>query len=436
MAIAVVSRTWGAVVQDCARLTGDIRNQGTFTAGTTTTGTDSNNERTPTAQDNAIVGDYLYFPSGTSAGTAREITTYGTIGVYTWIQAATAPDTTTTWIRLRRRPQVLLDAIDSVTRMAAFKQAVPYESRAIITNNLLGYQGTMEEFTSGTAVAPDGWTLAGAGSSVAREATTIGQGLYSTAVTAGAGAVATLTRTVPYSALRDLDGAALTLHGLVGENVAADGVIRVIVTSGTGTVTNTDRTGTYTGNRFEELKDISAATISLTDPAVGLQLQCRVALSAVVYFDDQALLSPKPIFNYELPPTLIGLEQTIYMESARNNGKFEVPLKYGENWSVIWQDGQGTTRSGVLLMHQALPSGRHLLVKGYRAPDLVTAATSNVEPNPEWLALAAAVHILESEPDNGNATRLQTLRQRLSFLEATAVGDVRKSRGIIWAESR
>ena len=48
--------------------------------------------------------------------------------------------------------------------------------------NLLS-NGDFENWSAGTSVAPDGWTLQGAGASVAREATIIDQGLYSAKIT-------------------------------------------------------------------------------------------------------------------------------------------------------------------------------------------------------------------------------------------------------------
>ncbi len=437
MAVAVSPRTLALVVQDVARLTGDHRNSGTATAGSTTSLTDATRERTPTANANRILGNYLYSTGGTGAGDIHEVTTY-TIGVMTWAVAGTAPTSTTTWTRLSRDPQAILEAIDAVTRRGAWKQAQPYQSLALVTNNLLGYYGSMEEFTSGTTSAPDGWTLGGVGASVAREATVVGQGRYSVALTAVAGAVGTLTRTIPFSLARQLDGASLSLLGLLAENVASDGVVRVTITNNAGAATNAspERTGTLTGNRWQELKDISTASIAVSDPAQTIAVQLSAALSATVYFDDLIVPSPRPLRDYDLPPTFIGLEPVIMMESGQYTGKFTIPLLYGRNWSVAPQDGLAATRTSILRMHQDLPDGLHLLIKGYRAPDVV-AATANVEPNPEWLALAAAVYILQGDPFGQDRDgRLTQLRAELAAIEATSDGDVRHGRTIIPTEVR
>lgn len=438
MAVAVSTRVLGLLVQDVARLTGDLRNSGTATAGSTTSLTDATRERTPVANVNALAGQYLYSTEGTGAGDIHEITAYGTIGVMGWAVAGTAPTTTTTWIRLSRDPQAIVDIINGVTRRAAWKQAQPYQSLSIVTNNLLQYYGAGHEFTSGASSAPDGWTLAGAGSSVAREATVVGHGPYSIALTAGAGAVGTLTRTLPFSLGRALDGASLTLHGLLAENVASDGVVRVAITNNAGTVTNAapERTGTLAGNRWQELKDISTASIAVSDPAQTIAVQIRAVESAVIYANDIILFGPQPIHDYDLPPVLIGLEPVIMMESGAYTGQFTIPLLYGQNWTIAPQDGLGATRTSILRLLQDLPNGRHLLIRGVRAPDTV-AATANVEPNSEWLALAAAVQILRGDPPSADRDgRLADLRAELRDMEKTPEGDVQLGRHIIPTEVR
>src|SRR3990167_1460439 len=89
MTVAVAAQTLGEVSLRVAQLSGFWRNQGTATAGTALTLTDATNERTPTASDLAIVGKFLYIWGGVAAGTDREITAYGTIGVFTWVGNAT-----------------------------------------------------------------------------------------------------------------------------------------------------------------------------------------------------------------------------------------------------------------------------------------------------------------------------------------------------------
>ena len=431
MTVAVAAQTLGEVFLHVAQLSGFWLNQGTATAGTALTLTDATNERTPTASDLAIVGKFLYIWGGVAAGTDRELTAYGTIGVFTWVGNATTPTTTSTWVRLAVRPQLIIDAIAAVTRRAAYKQALPYVSEALVTNNLLMHYGAMEEWAGGASAASDGFTLGGAGASVAREATVVAQGLYSVAVTAGAGAVATYARTLPTYLNQLIQGRTLYLLGMIAENVAADITVRVAVTDTAGAATNTDRVGTLTGNRWQELGNISTAGISVPDPVGSVAFSTRTALSAVTYADDLVLCGP-PLYDYDIPATLIGMEPTIWMETGYRTNKFTIPLVYNHDWTLIPRDGS-TART--LHFTHALPSARHLRINGVRAPDVQTTVTSNVEPNPEWLALAATVELLGMLPTTDESQTLLAGRQEeLREMEKGPIGNTLYGRRIIQLE--
>ena len=392
---------------------------------------------------NSVSGHFLYSTAGTGAGDQHEVSSYGTIGVFTWAVAGTAPTSTTTWIRMAIRPQLILDAIDEVTRRAWRKQAIPYLSEAIVTNNLLT-NGSMEEWSSGASSAPDGWALAGAGAAVARtgpDSSNRAQGIYAAQVTAGGGAVGTLTKTLPIHLMRLCDGTSLTLLGIMQGATAADVVARVAITNSAGTVTNTDRTGTLAGNRWEELSDISSSGISCPDPVADIALQLRTAAGLNGFFDDMVLHGPH-LYNYPLPRVLIGLGPIIWMETAYRNNQFTIPLYYGADWIIQGQDSvladsQITER--VLHLIRSLPSGRHLRIAGYRAPDVQATATSNVEPNPVWLATAAAVRLMEQQdiaPGSSAERRLNNLRLELARLEATTEGNTLKGIAFVPIEPR
>jgi hypothetical protein len=66
MAVAVAQQTLGEIVVEASRLCGYLQNQGTATAGSTTSLTDATNEQTPTANVNLIKGQYLYIHLGSS----------------------------------------------------------------------------------------------------------------------------------------------------------------------------------------------------------------------------------------------------------------------------------------------------------------------------------------------------------------------------------
>lgn len=418
MTVAVSQRTLAQVVKEVLRLGGYIvpGAEGTSTAGGTTSLTDAANFRTPTAQAGAVTGKYLWMHSGTGIGQQAEIITYGTIGVFTWSPTLTSPAGDTGWILCTTRPQRAIDAIAEVTRRAAYKQAVPYMSEALVTNNLLQGYGSMEEWASGATSAPDGWTLAGAGAAVARigpDSSNKVQGTYAAQVVAGGGAVATLTRTIPQDLANLVAGQSLTLLGTMNGLAAGDAVVRVTVTATTTAQTNTDRTLTLANNVWQELSDISQAGIATPKPLSNIIVSLRTLAGATNYFDDIVLYGPR-LYDYELPYSLIGLEPIITMESGYRTLQFTEELHYGADWTIIKQDSAlaiSPASARILRFNRPLPSGRHLRIKGYRAPTVQTTQSSNVDPNPSWLAHAATEYLLEGErPTEQTEQRLANVR--------------------------
>ena len=441
MPVGTDGRTFAEVVKETMRLCGLIENEGTYTAGTTTTGTDATNERVPTAQANSLVGQFLFFWEGTGVGDYHEISSYGTIGVHTWAVAGTAPTTTTKWVRTRINPQRVIDAIDEATRKARSEQAIEFQDESLITNNLLDYFGTMEHWDDGAAVAPEGWTAGGAGVAVARQGTTVAQGTYSARVTAGGGAVGTLTRTIS-TELNDLiKGQTLHLLGMINEAVAADLTVRVAVTKTDGTAATgspLDITGTLASNIWQEIEDFATRSIAIPDPVASVAVSTRSALSAVTYVDDLWLGGPT-LRNYLLPRVAIGIGDTIEMESGYRSRRYTTKLYYGSDWEVRrrgYPDGTSAYREIHFFSHVPLPSARHLRMTLYREPDVVTA-TSNVETEPAWLAHKAAVRVVEQQKiSDDNLNRLTIIRSSLADMERSPQGKPHRSKPIHWFETR
>ena len=438
-AVGTADRVLALVIKEVLRLCGYIEYEGTSTAGTTTSLTDAANLRVPTAQANSITGKFYWMFSGTGIGQQPEIITYGSVGVGTWSPTLASPAADTGWCICKIRPQRAIDAIAEETRKARRKQAIEFLDESVMTNNLLGYYPTFEHWESGASSAPDGFTLGGSGAAVARESTIVAQGEYSVKVTAGGGAVGTLTRTLPTELNHLIKGQSLQLLGMIAENVAADLTVRVAVVSADGTTTNTDRAGTLTGNRWEELEDISTASISIPDPVRSVALSTRTAVSAVTYADDLFLGGPY-LLDYPLPFQAIGIGMTILMETAYRSRIFTRELKYGADW-IVGRRGVPETIGSLRQIHflRPLPSARHLRMTLYREPDVVTSFSANVEPTPSWLAHAAAVRLMGQEniePESPAAFRLSGLKAELKRLEGTSEGDVMKDKPIVWFETR
>ncbi len=395
---------------------------------------------------NSLKGNFLYSTGGTGAGDEHELyeSGYSTIGVMGWAVAGTAPTITTTWVRLAVRPQLILDAIAEVTRQTWRKQAIPVMYTALVTNNLLEDLGDFERWPDGATVAPPGWTLAGAGSSIAREtyntnANGTPSGVYHPAITAGAGAVATFTFTVEAKYLPLIRGQSLTLQGWIEEAVAGDITIRVSHTNSANTATNKDTQGTYAGN-WESIGGYtgSGVSISLPDPCTNLSVQARIALSAVSRLDDLMLYGPY-ISDYPLPSQTIGLEPIIWMEDGFRSKNFSYPLYFGADWEVRRRESAPSTTkydSDMIHFKRPLPSGRHLRMATYQAPSVQTTATSNVDPNPTWLALAAAIQLIDQVGAGNANVKVEALKLKLAAMEATSEGNTLKGIPFVAVESR
>ena len=450
MAVAIANRTLGETVSSVSQRCGYLLNQGTATAGATTSLTDATNERTPLASIDEIKGSYIYITAGTAAGESHELTTYGTIGVMGWQTAGTAPTTSSKWIRLRRRPQEILDSISRVTRDAAHAHARPYTFEGIMTNNLLGYPGGMEEWASGTSSAPTGWTLSGSGAAVARDPgtnTTFAAGRHAAALTPGSSAVAILTCRIPEPYIRRLNQryktTAVTMRGYIAENAAGNAVMRLTqrtVDGGTITNTNYDRTGTQESGNYESIyDDISKDQISLEEKMVRLTVELRGAANASVMSFDDIWVGGPDLYEYELPPTMIGMRPTIWMEDDSASGNWSRALHFGQNWTLTESNSAidtDSTTGRTIVMQQSLPSHRHLRIDGFRAPDVITAATSNVEVDPEWLVNAASIDLLESDvPTEENQRRLQSAYRALDRMPRWRRERVH-GQGIIFFERR
>ena len=395
MPTAITQRTAGQVLVDIAKLTGDWINEGTATATFAGTNvTDANNERTPIGKANVVKGTYIYIYAGTSAGTAREINDYTTIGVMPWTETATTLDGTSLWVRLRRRPQNFLDAIAAVTRENQRRLAFTRSDDAIVSGSLLGYYGGFEAWPGGAATAPDDWVLAGAGAAVARESTIRGHGDYSVKLTAGGAALGTLTYTVPMRRLRGLDSQSLKLIGMLANTAAADAVVRATTKAGLVAAVNTDRTSTYTTNEWQELKDISDASITLPDRLISLEVQLRAVASAACYFDDIHPISPL-VNEYDLPDDLIGFASPwLSLESSFGRRDYVPALMKGRDWFV---DERTDTGNPVLRMINRPADGLHLKYEGIWQPAVVTATTTNLEIDSEYLTHAVAARLLQQD---------------------------------------
>lgn len=149
----------------------------------------------------------------------------------------------------------------------------------INTFNILK-NGGQEFWSAGTAVAADGWTLAGSNATVARNTGTIDSGTYSAAITR-VGTDLTYGQNIstlsPNFSLNYFDSRAITFSARVSASVAS--TTRLSVNDGVGTAESSFHTG---GGSFETL------SVTKTIDASATELTCRIEIitsDTTSYFD-------------------------------------------------------------------------------------------------------------------------------------------------------
>lgn len=198
---------------------------GTVTVGGTTTTAILNGLVNTTGDDTAFAADRLFFLEGATSPRETLITNWDDdVGTATF-KNLTAPAVAADDYILSNREDYSLAEYDAAWSEALRQSRRTYRQVIPITPNLDLYPLTVcdwlrgaadidavwlsqspimlhnEDFAlwqNGGSAAPDGWTLSGAGASVTRIAGGI-RSPYACRVTAGGGAAATLTQTIPYS---------------------------------------------------------------------------------------------------------------------------------------------------------------------------------------------------------------------------------------------
>jgi hypothetical protein len=219
--------------------------------------------------------------------------------------------------------------------------------------NLL-FNGGFESWSLGAAVAPDGWTLAGAGASAAREGTIIKLGTYSAKVVRS-GANAAIYQ--DFSATRGLSywkGRNVTLGCWVYATVASRGVL---VLQDGGSIANA-YSSYHTGNSTWQF-----LTVTKTVSSDASYLNCVLDVDAgdtSVYFDGAIAVEGSSIFAFS--PKFS--EEGAWIDTGSTGvvgwssfTTFVVKHKRIGNLGIVAWDLEGTSNSGSIQIPLAwLPS--------------------------------------------------------------------------------
>lgn len=446
MVVAVAQMTHAEAVYQVARLGGYVHAQGTTTAGSTTSGTDATNQRTPVANANLITGKFFWGRSGDAIGQGDELTSYATIGVMTWNTAGTSPGSNTSWALMSINPDLIIEALTDVQRKAAFTHAQAHPSLAIITNNLLNSSGVFEEWTSGTTSPPDGWEAASNANILQLTSSSTPQRVSSSfamQVTDTSSGTGFIDYIVPKKHYLRLESVSLRALGVLAQNAATTGRVQIRVTDTPNTTTTQEYDNDQTGERWQELHDLNTASFALPSTINDLRLRVLArSTGGETQVDDLLLHGGPAITDYDLPNTLIGAERNILMENGYRTGQYTARLQFGRGWTFV-RDFDGTPQIRLASSgHGGIPTGRHLWINGYKAPTVVTSGSTNVEVDPEFLTRAAAIQVLSQGSRNSESREIEAWG-RLAELKAWMLQpenqrhvNPNRDKQIIWALAR
>ncbi len=194
--------------------------------------------------------------------------------------------------------------------------------------------GEMEFWENGAALAPRDWTLAGAGAVIARsgvgegDTTTVDAGQYAAKVTAGGGAVATLTNTFittsQFTRWGNIKGRKIAVSAQIRASNASS--VRIIVDDGVTTTASSYHTG---GGTVENIPVLHTVSNSGTKLAVYLE----VAVNITAYVGGVvAVFSDVGLTNWIVDSTRgARIERIGFGGTASNSGTGETDLFL---WSI------------------------------------------------------------------------------------------------------
>ena len=158
--------------------------------------------------------------------------------------------------------------------------------------------GTLEYWSAGTAVAPDGWTLTGASAAAAREGTTIKMGTYSAKLTR-AGADATLEQNIitnnPNLSIAYFQGEKVAAKAQVWADTASR--VKITIYDGVGSTSSSFHTG---GSSWEELSVVHTLNGSATELTIKLEV---VTGNADGFIDNAILIHGATAPNFAPHPS-------------------------------------------------------------------------------------------------------------------------------------
>mgnify|MGYP005819579167 CR=1 FL=1 len=393
-------------MREIARMLGDMVVEGTATAGTSTTLTDTNALLFETDDD--IKGAWLGIDEGVAIGDERPISasSASSDNVTVVDTFSTTPDTTSKYFVTRRwRPQQYLDAVAAAVRRAQRFHLVPLDDIAghidelITLGDILSTDGNgngqMEELTSGV---PDGWTADGNTTSAKdTDADDVKRGTSSYKMTSDGTNLAQITQAIKY--FDRYAGTGLTFKAWMRADTDARALIRI----DDGPSTAVTDTGADGANVWELLE----AALTIDEDPTGIDIDCEISSGGAVNanFDDVRLIwEGGTIYEYDLPARLVYLSK-VEIEVGSNISGSPRPNVWTEIPRRAWKVQRGASPKLIFIPEYYTP-GRdvHVRLTGQAHPATLTIATpatmyaETVEADPEYVKAFCKWYLLNSLP--------------------------------------
>ena len=353
---------------------------GTATGGGATTITDT--DRLAAAEADLYLGAWVYIYEGTGIGQERYVsssTTGGQLTVPTW---TTNPDTTSKYeVHRKYRVDVYNEVIDAAHRSDRLlhRNILVYEN--LLTQGLIK-NPLFNDWANGAALAPDDWTLSGAGAGIARVTDPVRRGVYAAKITNAAATAAALTQD-PVTGYED--GDTVSVKAVVHAGTASRVTLKV--DDGESTASSSDAHG---GTGLELLSVTHTIAVSDTIPTVAASVEISAgdAIDAIV--DSYYANSPNLLYRYPLDPRLQYVNR-VY--KSRGNVIADThdlyPDYQGQDYEQEDWDVFANEAGNVLEVYNNPGDNFVIGVEGVAYPAMPSADTSELEVNVEILILKA-----------------------------------------------
>ena len=400
------SITRGEALIQSVRLAGALEATGTATGGSTSTVVDT---RLVHPNTNQLKGYNVYIYDGAGQADSRIASAFtpGSDTLTVVPNFSATIDTSSKYILLKLPwdIQTFIDGLDDGIRTYRRQLLGAKVNQELVSQDILWGAGQMQRWGSGTAAAPDDWTLSGASAAVAQESTIVGGHLrYSAKLTSGGSAAAQLKYSVRN--YQKFAGRTVDLRGLVQASTASRVTIKIddgVSSSTSVAITSTDD---WRDSEATTAGELSVADLTISDNPTKLDVTLDISSGGAVigYFSMiRLILKDKDLDEYEFP---IGDERTqfayvsqVWIEDGIGNNLWDSKLlnlnTKGQEFSVVDREGtkylrlipRGFSRNRrqppvdtpASEVGTAIPADRGIRLVGQQSPAIMTSDDDSIQ---------------------------------------------------------